>query len=192
MPYWWITRRNNSIFLVICELKESLKRLQLYQFNAGRRTLASGGCKRKELLRLLELIQEVKVFTKHFTDLLLKLSRWIVWLFLRRVSLMNGWPVSRWIFFVSKDRNIKNRFDWHCARVVAVAWQKKTAFTLAHICLDWIVETMHAVQEPAATKENTGLTLIFDWLCRASKITCVLKKGSEKSERWRPNTVNFR
>lgn len=43
--------------------KESLKRLQLYQFNAGRRTLASGGCKRKELLRLLELIQEVKVFT---------------------------------------------------------------------------------------------------------------------------------
>lgn len=23
----------------------------------------------------------------------------------------------------------------------------------------------------------------FDWLCRASKITCVLKKGSEKSER---------
>lgn len=46
--------------------KESLKRLQLYQFNAGRRTLASGGCKRKELLRLLELIQEVKVFYKTF------------------------------------------------------------------------------------------------------------------------------
>ena len=136
--------------------------------HAGQRTLASGGCKRKELLRLLELIQEVKVFTKHFTDLLLKLSRWIVWLFLRRVSLMNGWPVSRWIFLVSKDRNIKNRFDWHCARVVAVAWQKKTAFTLALICLDWIAET------------------------RASIITCVLKKGSEKSERWRPNTVNFR
>ena len=113
---------------------------------------------------------------KHFTDLLLKLSRWIVWLFLRRVSLMNGWPVSRWIFFVSKDRNIKNRFDWHCARVVAVAWQKKTAFTLALICLDWIVETMHAVQEPAATKENIGLTLIFDWVFRASIITCVLKK----------------
>ena len=117
---------------MICELKESLKRLQLYQFNAGRRTLASGGCKRKELLPLLELSQEVEVFTKHFTDLLLKLSRWIVWLFLRRVSSMNGWPVSRWIFFVSKDRNIKNRFDWHCGRVVAVAWQKKTAFTLAH------------------------------------------------------------
>ena len=174
---------------MICELKESLKRLQLYQFNAGRRTLASGGCKRKELLPLLELSQEVEVFTKHFTDLSLKLSRWIVWLFLRRVSLMNGWPVSRWIFFVSKDRNIKNQFDWHYARVVAVAWQKKTAFTLAHICLDWIVETMHAVQEPAATKENTGLTLIFDWLCRAFKITCVLKKGSEKSERWRPNTA---
>ena len=172
--------------------KESLKRLQLYQFNAGRRNLASGGCKRKELLRLLELIEEVKVFIKHFTDLLLKLSRWIVWLFLRRVSLMNGWPVSRWIFFVSKDRNIKNRFDWHCARVVAVAWQKKTAFTLALICLDWIVETMHAVQEPVATKENIGLTLIFDWVFRASIITCVLKKGSEKSERWRPNTVNFR
>lgn len=70
-----------------------------YQFNAGRRTLASGGCKRKELLRLLELSQEVEVFTKHFTDLLLKLSRWVVWLFLRRVSLMNGWPVSRWISF---------------------------------------------------------------------------------------------
>lgn len=51
---------------MICELKESLKRLQLYQFNAGRRTLASGGCKRKELLRLLELIQEVKVFYKTF------------------------------------------------------------------------------------------------------------------------------
>ena len=170
---------------MICELKESLKRLQLfshvsvslwYQFNAGRRTLASGGCKRKELLPLLELNQEVEVFTKHFTDLLLKLSRWIVWLFLRPVSLMNGWPVSRWIFFVSKDRNIKNRFDWHCARVVAVAWQKKTAFTLAHICLDWTVETIRAVQEPAVTKENTGLTLIFDWRCRSSKVKCVLEK----------------
>lgn len=161
--------------------------------NAGRRTLASGGCKRKKLLRLLEeLSQEVEVVTKHFTDLLLKLSRWVVWLFLRRVSLMNGGLVSRWIFSVSKDRNIENRFDWHCARVVAVAWQKKTAFTLAHICLDWIVETMHAVQEPAATKENTGLTLIFYWLCRSSKITCVFTKGSEKSERWRPNTVNSR
>lgn len=171
--------------------KESLKRLQLYQFNAGRRTLASGGCKRKELLRLLELIQEVKVFYKTFHWPIIEAFQ-MNCVVIFKTSFFDerlaGFALN--LFCVEGSEYQKPVWLALCAR--SVAWQKKTAFTLAHICLDWIVETMHAVQEPAATKENTGLTLIFDWLCRASKITCVLKKGSEKSERWRPNTVNFR
>ena len=126
--------------------KESLKRLQLYQFNAGRRTLASGGCKRKELLRLLELVQEVKVFTKHFTDLLLKLSRWIVWLFLRRVSLMNGWPVSRWIFFcVEGSEYQKPVWLALCARCSSCVTKENRIHSRPHLfglnCRDYACST---------------------------------------------------